>query len=168
LDTGFRAGELLAVRWVDVDFAGATLSVRSGYTKNGDPRTNPMTARLVEVLQERQKISGGKGEDLVFGLWRYREPFERARAAAKLGTDVLVHSLRHTFISRLVLGGVNIRTVQELAGHRTITMTMRYSHLAPEHKKRAVAVLEGDFEAEVTAKVTTGDFTDSGKIAVSA
>lgn len=168
LDTGFRAGELQAVRWLDVDFAGMTLSVRSGYTKNGDPRTNPMTARLREVLEKWRQIAGGKGEDLVFGAWRYREPFERARDAAKLGADVLVHSLRHTFISRLVLGGVNIRTVQELAGHRTITMTMRYSHLAPEHKKRAVAVLEGDFEAEVTAKVTTGDFSACGKTAITA
>jgi len=76
--------------------------------------------------------------------------------------------MRHTYISRLVLGGVNIRTVQELAGHRTITMTMRYAHLAPEHKKRAVAVLDGVFGVEVTAKVTTGDFGGSGKVAVTA
>jgi integrase len=48
------------------------------------------------------------------------------------------HSLRHTFASRLVMAGVDLRTVQELMGHRTITTTMRYAHLAPAHKAEAV------------------------------
>ena len=92
------------------------------------------------------------GDGLVFGEYRHREPFERARHAAKLGKDVIFHSLRHTRVdSRLVLAGVDVRTVQELAGHKTITMTMRYAHLAPEHKRRAVDVLD----TEVTANLTT-------------
>jgi hypothetical protein len=48
------------------------------------------------------------------------------------------HTLRHTFASRAVMGGVDIRTVQELMGHSTVTMTMRYAHLSPEHLKQAV------------------------------
>ncbi|WP_084080804.1 tyrosine-type recombinase/integrase [Edaphobacter aggregans] len=48
------------------------------------------------------------------------------------------HLLRHTFISRLVMAGVDLRTVQELAGHKDIKMTIRYAHLAPEHKLNAV------------------------------
>ncbi|MGH7800984.1 MAG: tyrosine-type recombinase/integrase, partial [Thermodesulfobacteriota bacterium] len=46
--------------------------------------------------------------------------------------------LRHTFATRLVMAGVDIVTVQELMGHKDITMTKRYSHPTPEHKKQAV------------------------------
>jgi integrase len=52
--------------------------------------------------------------------------------------DFTWHSLRHTFASRLVMAGVDLRTVQELMGHRTITTTMRYAHLAPAHQAEAV------------------------------
>lgn len=48
------------------------------------------------------------------------------------------HCLRHTFASRLVMAGVDLRTVQELMGHRTIAMTCRYAHLAPSDKLAAV------------------------------
>ena len=51
------------------------------------------------------------------------------------------HCLRHTFISRLVMKGVDLRTVQELAGHKTISMTVRYAHLAPEHNQAAIEKL---------------------------
>jgi integrase len=158
VDTGFRAAELQALRWVGVDFGRNVVTVASGYTKNGDSRTNPMTRRLAAALLDWRQASGGQADGQVFGEYRYREPFERARAAAKLGDDVCFHTLRHTYISRLVLAGADIRTVQELAGHRTITMTMRYAHLGPEHKRRAVGLLESEIGAEVTAKVTTGDF----------
>ena len=52
------------------------------------------------------------------------------------------HCLRHTFISRLVMAGVDLRTVQELAGHKTISMTVRYAHLAPEHNQAAIEKLD--------------------------
>jgi integrase len=48
------------------------------------------------------------------------------------------HCNRHTFASRLVMAGVDLRTVAELLGHRTLQMVMRYSHLAPEHQASAV------------------------------
>ena len=55
------------------------------------------------------------------------------------------HILRHTFTSRLVMAGVDLRTVQELMGHKTIDMTMRYSHLSPDHKRAAMETLEQRF-----------------------
>jgi len=61
------------------------------------------------------------------------------------------------------MAGADERTVQELAGHKTIGMTMRYAHLAPVHKRRVIGFLD----VEVTAKVTTVDFTQAQAIAVS-
>ena len=52
------------------------------------------------------------------------------------------HDLRHTFASRLVMAGVDLRTIQALMGHKSINMTLRYAHLAPEHLKKAVEVLD--------------------------
>jgi site-specific recombinase XerD len=142
VDTGFRANELRSLQWQDVDFKQGNITVHSGYTKNGEPRTNPMTPRLEQTLIEWKNATNGGNQDRVFGAYGYRSPFERAKKLANLGQDVVFHSLRHTYISRLTMGGVDIRTVQELAGHKTITMTMRYAHLAPEHKRRAIAVLD--------------------------
>src|SRR5271169_2416276 len=63
------------------------------------------------------------------------------------------HCLRHTFASRLVMAGVDIRTVQELLGHKTIAMTVRYSHLAPKHTLAAVERL--DFPTATPTDTTT-------------
>ena len=70
-------------------------------------------------------------------------------------TDVTFHDLRHTFASRLVMAGVDLPTVQALMGHKTIAMTMRYTHLAPGHKRTAIAVLDQRGE-KVPAIFTTG------------
>ncbi len=67
--------------------------------------------------------------------------FERIAEKAKI-FDARFHDLRHTFGSHLVMKGVDLKTVQELLGHHDIKMTMRYAHLAPEHKKQAIKVLD--------------------------
>jgi integrase len=72
------------------------------------------------------------------------------------------HDLRHTFGSRLGMKGVDIRSIQELMGHKDIKMSMRYSHPTPEHKKRAVKMLD-----EVPSIFTTQANPDIDKKVVS-
>ncbi len=68
--------------------------------------------------------------------------FEPAVKKAKI-RSFSWHCLRHTFASRLVMAGVDLRTVQELTGHKSIKMTVRYSHLTPKHTLAAVERLAG-------------------------
>src|SRR5206468_8281315 len=82
--------------------------------------------------------------------------FRRACAAAGIA-DCTWHTLRHTFASHLVMAGVDLRTVQELLGHMTLEMTLRYSHLAPAHKASAVEKLTAALAApEAPVAVAAG------------
>lgn len=76
--------------------------------------------------------------------------FEEAVKEAAI-TNLRWHDLKHTFASRLVMAGVDLRTVQELLGHKTIAMTVRYAHLAPEHQLEAVERLTVGSSATATA-----------------
>jgi integrase len=57
--------------------------------------------------------------------------------------DFRFHDLRHTFASQLLLKGGTLKDVQEILGHKTMTMTLRYAHLTQEHKRKAVNLLNG-------------------------
>jgi integrase len=146
LHTGFRTSELLSLTWAAVDFRRHSITVRAAYVKNGESRSVPMNAVLRSTLQAC-RMTANAAETPVFRTPRgtpyknFRTAFECAVAQAGIA-DFTFHDLRHTFASRLVMAGVNLPTVQALMGHKTIAMTLRYTHLTTEHKHRAVRLLE--------------------------
>src|SRR6185437_3015398 len=145
LNTGMRAGEQFSLLWQDVDFERAQL--RLGKTKNGRERHIRLNAPAMGALLALRRESAGSGPVFVNAVTpgRYHG---KARQSARNWFEASVrkagiaeftwHCLRHTFASRLVMAGVDIRTVAELMGHRTLAMTMRYTHLSPDHNLEAV------------------------------
>lgn len=139
VDTGLRVGEALRLRWKDIDLDRKQLSV--WVTKGDKPRTVPMTDRVWTVLARDAQRPDGPFADLsqrtLATVWN------TAKAAMRLVKDdqFVPHCLRHTFASRLVQAGVPILTVRELCGHKTLAMTMRYAHLAPDNLAGAIGVL---------------------------
>lgn len=147
LHTGMRKSEQFTATWdqVDLDRGFIYLSM----TKNGTDRFVTLNSAAVQVLrrlQERHKRLGLPPESTLFhskrdGLIKNpRKWFATALEQAKI-EGVTWHTLRHTFASRLVMAGVDLKTVQELMGHKTIAMTARYAHLAPTHKLQALETL---------------------------
>jgi integrase len=142
IHTGMRMSEQYGLRWNQVDFARKQLHLIR--TKNGDSRTIPLNSIALGALQELRGKETRPGTDPVFpsvrtgdALQGSRGWFSTALEEAKIA-DYTWHCNRHTFASRLVMAGVDLRTVAELLGHRTLQMVMRYSHLAPEHQASAV------------------------------
>ena len=146
--TGFRRQELTSLRPEAVDLQRKTITVEACYSKNGQSRTLPTGPRLHALLRE----AFARGASTVFVSdggqpWRPAGLTAAVCSTAKrAGLGVIgPHTLRHTFASRLVMAGVDLRTVQELMGHKSIHMTMRYTHLSPDHKRLAIETLESRF-----------------------
>jgi integrase len=166
LHTGMRMSEQYGLLWNQVDFERHQLHLLK--TKNGDPRVIPLNAVALAALRELQGEGKPLGTAPVFpsvrtgaSLQGPRGWFSTALEEAKV-QEYTWHCNRHTFASRLVMAGVDLRTVAELLGHRTLQMVMRYSHLAPEHHASAVDRLVPGFEGRVATKsvtVNSGDKT---------
>ena len=140
LNTGMRRNEILNLKWRDIDFRRRIIYITD--SKVGK-REVPLNDLLFKVLLRVRK---NEKSPYIF-CHKNGKPRKDIRDSFKLGLkragikDFHFHDLRHTFASHLVMSGVDLKTVQELLGHRTIEMTLRYSHLSPDHKRAAVNAL---------------------------
>jgi integrase len=148
LNTGVRRGEAFALRWQDVDLTRATVTIRGETAKSGQSRVIPLNTTIAEVLTAwRGQWPEATPADLVFAstvsgeaLTTIKTGWTSVLKAAKV-TGFRLHDCRHHFASQLVMRGVDLVTVSRLLGHSDVRMTMRYSHLAPDHLAAAVAKL---------------------------
>jgi integrase len=140
LQTGMRPSEQYGLVWSRVDLTRKLLTIPK--TKNGRTRHLPLNSVAMgafKVLRQRSLDPAGPVFVNIEGepLRGYKHWFDPAVAEAGV-REFTWYCLRHTFASRLVMSGVDLRTVAELLGHKTIQMTMRYAHLAPAHQLAAV------------------------------
>jgi integrase len=140
--TGMRRGELLTLRWTDVDLEGRRIYLRE--TKNGSLRVLALNSLAVRILESLPP--GLPGDLVLVGVDGQRLSVYTRRLFERLGiTDASFHSLRHTAASWLVMQGVDLYAVGQVLGHRTPRMTQRYAHLSPQYMSGAVGKLDAVF-----------------------
>jgi integrase len=150
--TGLRRGELMGLRWIDVDLEAGRILVRQAYVhgqfvtpKSDKPREVPLGDDVIKELRihrhERGPLVFCDHEGKPFTAGQLMWPLERARKNAGL-RPLKWHVLRHTFASHLAMRGVALKVIQELLGHSSIDTTMIYAHLSPEVARDAVKSLD--------------------------
>lgn len=160
LHSGARASEIFNLKGHDIDFRNGLITLRD--TKNTETRYAPITEAVREMLKCRMPenpnnyiFTDSKGQKIK----EVSNAFERA--VNRLGfnenvTDnryrVVFHTCRHTFASWLAIQGTPLYTIAKLMGHKSISMSERYSHLSPDHKKQAVNDLDLSFQSRKNKK----------------
>jgi len=143
IDTGMRKGEILGLLWCDIDLKEKIITVRQ--SKNNEPRLIPMTERLHRTLIALGPEIGtqyvfchGNGKPYL----DIRDGFRSALRRAGI-ENFRFHDLRHTCATRMLMKGVDVRIIQAMLGQKTISMTIRYTHVPIETLRAAVDKLRG-------------------------
>lgn len=135
ITTGMRRGELLGLRWPDIDLERGIAVLHN--TKNGDRRSVPIVPEVADILREHGKVRR-IGNDLVFKsddaseVWGFDKAWYAALKQAKI-KDFRFHDLRHTTASYLAMSGATTAEIAAVLGHRTLQMVKRYAHLSDQH-----------------------------------
>ena len=139
LNTGMRRGEILQLRWVDI--SDDHLVVRGITAKSSQTREIPLNSESKRIFQKWESNSEwvfpGSGE---LPITTIKKSWGAIKAAAGLPT-LRFHDLRHTFATRILQKGADIKTVSALLGHADIATTARYLHATDESKKKAVNLI---------------------------
>jgi integrase len=136
LESGMRKGELLGLTWDRVDFSRGVL--RLEVTKSGRRREVPMRQAVYTALTGLPRAREGR----VWPAGSIRTAFENAVADAKLDAPFHFHDTRHHFASWYVMRGGALPALQQILGHATLAMTMKYAHLSPKHLRDEMARTE--------------------------
>ena len=153
LHTGLRSGEIFNLKGYDLDFQNDIIRIMD--PKNKTTRHAYMTGAVKEMLERRKPgapegfvFPDRNGKKIVAISQSFRKVINRLGFNAGISDrrqQITFHNLRHTFASWLALQGESLITIRDLLGHKTTTMTERYSHLIEDHKRAATARLETDF-----------------------
>ena len=151
-DAGLRRGEILALRQIDVDLKRGLLRVERSIwqgvedvPKGGRSRVVPLTTALADALRGNRHLrsdrvvcadDGTEVDENTLQEW-----METATRRASLKPTRSLHILRHTFCSHLAMRGAPAKAIQELAGHQSLSTTLRYMHLSPAARESAIALL---------------------------
>ena len=160
LHCGLRAGEIFSLNWGAVDMDHGLISLLD--TKSGRNRTLSMTP---DVKAAFATMGPGKNGELVFQSNNGKKIVTMSQTFPKVVKEiglndgitdrrqrVTFHTLRHSFASWLVMEGISLYEVKELLGHASLTMTERYSHLAPDRNRRAAETLGEIFQKGVASQ----------------
>ena len=153
VDTRMRREETLNLGWEDVNFERRVIQVKK--TKNDQPSEVPMTDWLFETLRDWRKKRLDKG--LVFGNTSKVKPFTSIKTAfavalRKAGIkDFRFHDLRHTWASHMRMAGLDIMSVKEIGGWKTLQMVDRYFHISTDHKRAEMLIFESHLNPKIKA-----------------
>ncbi|MQY61109.1 tyrosine-type recombinase/integrase [bacterium] len=151
LNTAMRQGEILSLKWDDIDFVRYNIHIREENSKSGKARNVPMNSLVAETLKklkrncefvfENPRRCGKRIKDI---YWSFK------KALRESGIEKFrFHDLRHTAASWMVVKcGIDLVTVKEILGHSDIKITMIYCHASQDSKRRAVEGLEKIFSAK--------------------
>lgn len=136
LSTGARHGELVNLKWRDVDIQRKVITLHD--TKNKERRLLPLAHHALDLVMELDK-GRDKDVELVFAspvnpkeVWNSRTSWLTALKKAKI-EDFRFHDLRHSAASYLAMNGATLAEIAEVLGHKTLSMVKRYSHLSEAH-----------------------------------
>ena len=152
MNSGIRKSDILALTWGDVDFDNELISFVAGKTEDssGEMLHIPMNETIINTLTAWRKQSADTSKEaLIFPSTKKKGAqivsIKRAWGTLLKNAQIVNfrwHDLRHDFASQLVSRGTDLNTVRELLGHSDMKMTLRYAHLAPENKLKAVKLLD--------------------------
>jgi len=137
-DTGMRISEALGLTRDNVLLDKNMIVLHEGETKNDAARSIPMTSRVHKLLASTDTNN-----------WYFSMNYDAAckewhgvRNSIGMGKGDILHAMRHTFCSRLSQNGSDLRRIQELAGHKDLSTTQRYTHLNTERLQDDISKLE--------------------------
>jgi integrase len=151
LSTGMRQGEILGLRWREVDLERDCILLT--HTKNGERRAVPLVGQVLEMIRSHSQVRR-LDTDLVFP-GRFRPGQEAKRASIRTAWDKVIHDLgiedfrfhdlRHTAASNLVMNGATLVQVAEILGHKTLQMVKRYAHFNVDHTREVLRSMNANF-----------------------